>query len=121
MSDHQLTEEEYKAQVAGVWKVTVILSIVTVVEVAAALILGPHLPKWIMNPFYAIASIAKAFFIIGHYKALGFSPFSIENADGKVKEALGKSYDIINQVSEILFNRKWLSYDGLLVDKKDGA
>ena len=50
MSDHQLTEEEYKAQVAGVWKVTVILSIVTVVEVAAALILGPHLPKWIMNP-----------------------------------------------------------------------
>ncbi|MBK8089959.1 MAG: DUF5597 domain-containing protein [Chitinophagaceae bacterium] len=64
---------------------------------------------------------AKAFFIIGHYKALGFSPFSIENADGKVKEALGKSYDIINQVSEILFNRKWLSYDGLLVDKKDGA
>ncbi len=64
---------------------------------------------------------AKAIFIIGHYKALGFSPFSIENADGKVKEALGKSYDIINQVSGILFSRKWLSYDGLLVDKKDGA
>lgn len=64
---------------------------------------------------------AKAIFIIGHYKALGFSPFSIENADGKIKEVLGKSYDIINQVSGILFSRKWLHYDGLLVDKKDGA
>lgn len=64
---------------------------------------------------------AKAIFIIGHYKALGFSPFSIENAGGKVKEALSKSYDIINQVSGILLGRKWLSYDGLLVDKKDGA
>lgn len=63
----------------------------------------------------------KAIFIIGHYKALGFSPFSIENADGKVKEALSKSYDIINQISGILLSRKWLSYDGLLVDKKDGA
>ena len=64
---------------------------------------------------------AKAFYIVGHYKALGFSPFSIENADGKVKEALSKSYDIINRVSGILLSRKWLSYDGLLVDKKDGA
>ena len=72
MSDHQLTEEEYKAQVAGVWKVTVILSIVRVVEVAAGLILGPHLPLWIMNAFYAIASIAKAFFIIGEFMHLKY-------------------------------------------------
>lgn len=64
---------------------------------------------------------AKVFFIIGHYKAIGFSPFSIENAQGKAKEALGKSYHLINQVSGMLLSKKWISYDGLLVDKKDGA
>lgn len=63
---------------------------------------------------------AKVFFIIGHYKAIGFSPFSIENAQGKAKEALGKSYHLINQVSGMLLSKKWISYDGLLVDKKDG-
>ncbi|MBK8353134.1 MAG: hypothetical protein IPL21_16185 [Saprospirales bacterium] len=39
MSDHHVSEEEYKKQVGNVWRVTVILSAVTIIEVAIALIL----------------------------------------------------------------------------------
>jgi hypothetical protein len=60
MSTH-LSEEEYKSGVSAVWRATAILGIVTVVEVVVALLLGPHLPKILMNSFYAIASLAKAF------------------------------------------------------------
>ena len=60
MSSH-LTEEQYQSGVKAVWRATAILSVVTVVEVAVALILGLHLPVILMNTFYAIASIAKAF------------------------------------------------------------
>ena len=71
MSTH-LLEEEYKSGVAAVWKATAILGVVTIVEVAVALILGPHLPKLLMNSFYTIASLAKAFFIVGEFMHLKY-------------------------------------------------
>jgi len=71
MSSH-LSEEEYKSGVAAVWKATGILAVVTIVEVVVALLLGPHLPKLLMNSFYVIASIAKAFFIIGEFMHLKY-------------------------------------------------
>ncbi|HEY6976094.1 MAG TPA: DUF5597 domain-containing protein [Chitinophagaceae bacterium] len=61
---------------------------------------------------------AKALFIAGHYNALGFSPFSIENIDGKPAENLQKSYNILQQLSPyILQEKNIVKTDGVLLDK----
>jgi beta-galactosidase GanA len=61
---------------------------------------------------------AKAFFIIGHYKALGFSPFSIES-DNKASLALSKSYDVLHQLTPVIVNGQLLNMDGFLLDKQN--
>jgi hypothetical protein len=71
MAGH-LSDAEYKSSVAAVWRATWILGVVTVVEVAVALILGPHLPKILINSFYVLASLAKAFFIVGEFMHLKY-------------------------------------------------
>lgn len=74
MSAH-LTEEQYKSQVAAVWRVTVILSIVTVVEVGMALFwfytLG-HKGKSFLNVLFILLSVWKAYFIIGEFMHLRY-------------------------------------------------
>ncbi|WDF78681.1 DUF5597 domain-containing protein [Mucilaginibacter sp. KACC 22773] len=61
---------------------------------------------------------AKAFYAIGHYKALGFSPFSIESGKKPETESLGKCYDIINQLSgEISKAKKQGLMEGMLLSK----
>jgi hypothetical protein len=61
---------------------------------------------------------AKAFYAIGHYKALGFSPFSIESGKKPETESLGKCYDIINQLSgEISKAKKQGLMEGVLLSK----
>ena len=57
-------EEEYKQHVSGVWRVTVILAIVTIVEVAGALIYPESMPRMILNLFFIIMSLIKAFYIV---------------------------------------------------------
>ncbi|HQO90357.1 MAG TPA: cytochrome C oxidase subunit IV family protein [Chitinophagales bacterium] len=71
MSGH-LTEEQYKSQVAAVWKSTLWLSIITVVEVVIALTLGHLIPKFILNLFFVLASVLKAFFIIAEFMHLKY-------------------------------------------------
>ena len=53
---------------------------------------------------------AKAFFTIGHYKSLGFSPFSIES-ENKSSEALGKSYEVLQQLSPFIVNKQWFLFN----------
>lgn len=61
---------------------------------------------------------AKTFYAIGHYKALGFSPFSIESGKKAEAESLGKCYDIINQLSgEISKAKKQGLMEGVLLSK----
>ncbi len=61
---------------------------------------------------------AKAFYAIGHYQALGFSPFSIESTKKPEEEPLGKSYAIIHQLAdEIDKAKKRGSLDGVLLSK----
>jgi Domain of unknown function (DUF5597) len=61
---------------------------------------------------------AKAFYAIGHYQALGFSPFSIESTKKAEEEPLGKSYAIIRQLAdEIDKAKKRGSLDGVLLSK----
>ena len=45
---------------------------------------------------------AKAFFAFGNYNCLAFSPFSIESTDHPENEPIGKTYDILKQVSPLI-------------------
>jgi beta-galactosidase GanA len=61
---------------------------------------------------------AKAFYAIGHYKAIGLSPFSIESGSEARAALLGKSYEIIHQLSgEISKAKEKSSMEGVLLSK----
>lgn len=61
---------------------------------------------------------AKAFYAIGHYKALGFSPFSIETDNKTAGGPLSQSYNIIHQLSgEISKAKRKGTMEGVLLSK----
>lgn len=60
---------------------------------------------------------AKVFYTLGHYKAFGFSPFSIENASPQTAAALRNSYDILAQLTPAIVAGG--QKDGVLLDKKE--
>ena len=68
----QQTEEQYNSSVKAVWRATAILTVVTIAEVAFALTLGTKMPKIFVNSIYVIASVAKAFFIVGEFMHLKY-------------------------------------------------
>jgi beta-galactosidase GanA len=45
---------------------------------------------------------AKAFYAVGHYHAMGFSPFSIESTDRPHAETIGKAYDVLSQLNSFI-------------------
>ncbi len=53
-------------------RTTIILSIVTIVEVVAAIFLTGILPQMVLNIFYILMSGAKAFYIVGTFMHLKF-------------------------------------------------
>jgi beta-galactosidase GanA len=61
---------------------------------------------------------AKAFYILGHYKAIGFSPFSIEE-ENDAAISLSKSYKILQQLLPFIAEKKWQNMDGYLFDKQE--
>jgi hypothetical protein len=61
---------------------------------------------------------AKVFLVVGHYKALGFSPFSIES-ESDASIPLAKSYDVLRQLSPAIMGRKWLDMDGFIFDGRN--
>jgi hypothetical protein len=62
---------------------------------------------------------AKAFYAIGHYKAIGFSPFSIESSAKPGEEPISKAYQIINQLSDEISNAQAQGkIEGVLFDKE---
>lgn len=62
--------------------------------------------------------LAKSFYAIGHYEALGFSPFSIESTEKPQNEPLGKGYALLEQLSPlILANRGEGKIASVLLDK----
>jgi beta-galactosidase GanA len=61
---------------------------------------------------------AKAFYAIGHYHAIGFSPFSIESTTDPENEPLAKSYDILDQLHDVITsNHGKNKMDGVLLEK----
>jgi beta-galactosidase GanA len=60
---------------------------------------------------------AKVFLAVGHFKAIGFSPFSIESGVAAADEPLTKSYALLQQLSPlILENQSTGKMDGVLLD-----
>jgi hypothetical protein len=62
----------------------------------------------------------KSLYAIGHYCALGFSPFSIESVDQPENEPLGKIYDLLAQLSPLITSVQGQGKtEGVLLDKKN--
>lgn len=61
---------------------------------------------------------AKAIYAIGHYNALGFSPFSIESTEKPSEEGLGKMYQLIETLSPLISSNQGKGkIEGVLLDK----
>ncbi|HSC53255.1 MAG TPA: DUF5597 domain-containing protein [Phnomibacter sp.] len=65
---------------------------------------------------FDISCAAKAFYIIGHHQAIGFSPFSIES-DNAGATPLSKTYAVLHQLLPTIHRKEWLKMDGFLFDK----
>ena len=64
------------------------------------------------------SNAAKAFYALGHYGAIGFSPFSIESTDKPDQEPIGKAYAILQSlIPEIAKAKSLHKLQGALVDK----
>ncbi len=69
---HDFSAEQYNSQVKAVWRATIILSVVTVVEVMFALLymnMYPNHdgPRMLLNSFFILMSLAKAYFIVAEF------------------------------------------------------
>ncbi|QQS31061.1 MAG: cytochrome C oxidase subunit IV family protein [Sphingobacteriales bacterium] len=69
---HTYDAQVYKSQVNAVYRATVWLAIITIIEVAAALvwmnIFKDHSgPRLLLNSFFIAASLLKAYFIVGEF------------------------------------------------------
>jgi hypothetical protein len=64
----------------------------------------------------------KGLYAIGHYEAIGFSPFSIESVADAKKEPLGKIYDLVKQLTPTIeANKGQGKIDGVLLDKENNT
>jgi beta-galactosidase GanA len=74
-------------------------------------------PLFIPEIRFEPSSAAKVFYAIGHYQAMGFSPFSIESTAHPEEEPITKSYSILSQLSpEILKYQGTGKMEGVLLD-----
>lgn len=64
---------------------------------------------------------AKAFYAIGHYHAIGFSPFSIESTTKPEEEPIGKAYSIIRQLSGEISKADQKNIEGVLLSKEEDS
>jgi beta-galactosidase GanA len=74
-------------------------------------------PLFIPEIRFEPSDAAKVFYAIGHYQAMGFSPFSIESTTHPEEEPITKSYSILSQLSPgILKYSGTGKMDGVLLD-----
>lgn len=72
-----------------------------------------HNPLFIPEIRFEPADGVKALYAVGHYKALGFSPFSFESTAHPEDEPLGKSYALLAQLTPFLYK---YPMEGMLPD-----
>lgn len=76
-------------------------------------------PLFIPEHRFDASVMPKSFYAVGHYEALGFSPFSIESTDKPEKEPLGKGYDILSQLTPMISKYHGQGkIDAVLLDKE---
>ncbi len=74
-------------------------------------------PLFIPEIRFEPSDAPKVFYAIGHYQALGFSPFSIESTENPEEEPITKSYSILSQLSpQILTYKGTGKMEGVLLD-----
>jgi hypothetical protein len=78
------------------------------------------------NPFFIPEirsepdNAAKSFVAFGHYKAIGFSPFSIESASSPLEEPVAKSYKLLEQLSPLILESQAAGkIEGVLLDSNN--
>ena len=77
-------------------------------------------PLFIPETVGGAIGAVNALFTIGHYESLGFAPFSIESGENPEEDDLGKSYDIISQISHLITKYHGQGkIDGILVNKQN--
>ncbi|RYY53749.1 MAG: mannonate dehydratase, partial [Chitinophagaceae bacterium] len=60
---------------------------------------------------------AKALYAVGHYHAIGFSPFSIESAADPAEETITKAYALLSQLSPLVLKHQGTAaMQGVLLD-----
>ena len=67
-----LSMEQYNSQVKAVWRATVWLALLTIVEVGGALIYPEAAPRMLLNIFFILATLLKAFFIVAEFMHLKY-------------------------------------------------
>lgn len=75
MAGHTTDEATYKEQVSAVWKTTLLMAVVTAVEVAIALIhffYFHQYPKSYIVGFMIVATLIKAFYIVAEFMHLKY-------------------------------------------------
>ena len=76
-------------------------------------------PLFIPEIRFEPSDAAKVFYAIGHYEALGFSPFSIESTTQPAEEPIARSYAVLAQLTPLLLAQQGKGVmDGMLFDKK---
>lgn len=82
-------------------------------------------PLFIPEIKFEDSNAAKAYYAIGHYKALGFSPFSIDSTLKPADVPLGKAYRHLSTLAPLISQAKINSasgkvnlLDGVLLDKE---
>jgi len=82
-------------------------------------------PLFIPEIRYEPSNAMKAYYAIGHYNALGFSPFSIDSDPAPAKSPLAKAYVHLQSLTPVIakakaeqFTRNEKLLDGVLLDKE---
>jgi hypothetical protein len=75
-------------------------------------------PLFIPEHRFDNTAASKSIYAIGHYDALGFSPFSIESTDKPDDEPLGKMYNLISQLMPVITSfQGQAKIEGVLIAK----
>lgn len=79
-------------------------------------------PLFIPEHRFDVTAAPNALFAIGHYSALGFSPFSIESGEKELSENLKNVYGIVRQLYPLItINQGKKQVEGVLLDKNRPA
>lgn len=80
----------------------------------------PDNPLFIPEIRFEPSDAAKVFYALGHYEAMGFSPFSIESTDKPAEEPVAQSYAVLSSLSPLLLASQGKGVlRGMLFDKKN--